>query len=108
MKIAVSSANGRTICGHAGKCPGYLIYELSKDQTIHQKHIKLSSNEVFKNLQGQLSQHPEHPLFGIDSFITQSLGEGLLERLQADGIAVMTTDELEPLNAVNQLQLSMH
>ena len=73
MKIAVTSANGRTISGHAGKCPGYLLYELNSDQTVRQKHIKLDSSEVLKNMSGQLSSHPEHPLFGINAFVTQSL-----------------------------------
>jgi len=108
MKIAVTSANGKTICGHAGKCPGYLIYELNKDQTIRQKHIKLSSSEVLKNVMGQLSSHPEHPLFGINAFITQSLGEGLEERLKQDHIFVLLTNETDPLNVVNSLELTLN
>ena len=108
MKIAVTSANGKTICGHAGKCPGFLIYELNKDQTIRQTHIKLSADEVLRNLTGTLSTHPEHPLYGIDTFITNSLGEGLIEKLQNDGIKVLQTDDSDPLTALNQLALTLH
>ncbi len=108
MKIAVTSANGRTICGHAGKCPGYLIYELTADQTVHQTRVKLESSQVLKNLHGQLSLHPEHPLYGINTFITQSLGEGLESRLSSDGIQVVQTDQLDPLLVINGLELTMN
>jgi len=95
MKIAITSPNAKTISGHAGKCPGYLIYEV-EDDNITKSHIKLSKEQVFKNFSGALSQNPEHPLHGINVFITQSLGEGLSNRLDQDNIKVYTTAEENP------------
>ena len=95
MKIAITSPNAKTISGHAGKCPGYLIYEV-EDDNITKSHIKLSKEQVFKNFSGALSQNLEHPLHGISVFITHSLGEGLANRLAQDNIKVYTTTEEDP------------
>ena len=103
MNIAITSPNAKTISGHAGKCPGYLIYELDQNKIINKFHIKLTKEQVFKNFTGTLSQTPNHPLHGINIFITQSLGEGLNNRLTQDNIKVLTTSEEDPeviLNAI--------
>ncbi len=103
MKIAVTSPNAKTISGHAGKCPGYLIFDI-KDNTIsHQQHLKLTKEQVFKNFSGPLSQAPQHPLHDIDAFITQSLGAGLKQRLATDNIRVYTTDQTDPHKVVNMV-----
>lgn len=107
MKIAVTSANGRDITGPAGRCPSFLLYELKADQTIRQKHIMLDSNEVLTNTSGPLSANPNHPLAGIDAFITNGLGDGLETRLNHDGISVIETQEIEPLSVINTLTLTL-
>jgi len=95
MKIAITSPNAKTIAGHAGKSPGYLIYEI-ENNNVTKSHIRLSKEQVFKNFSGPLSKTPEHPLYGINVFITQSLGEGLSNRLTQDNIKVYTTAEKIP------------
>ena len=103
MKIAITSPNAKTISGHAGKCPGYLVYEIDQNQTIIKSHIKLTKDQVFKNFSGALSQNSQHPLSGIHTFITQSLGEGLNRRLQQDNIQVVTTNETHPDQLIQTL-----
>lgn len=108
MKIAVTSTNGKTICGHAGRCPSFLVYEISKNQTIHQTHIKLNKNQTLNSFPGPISSLENHPLAGIHTFITQQLGEELKTRLILDGIQVVETEDDEPLLAVNQIELTRH
>lgn len=103
MKIAITSPNAKTIAGHAGKCPGYLIYELDQDNNITKSHIKLTKEQVFKNFAGLLSQNPNHPLNGINVFITHSLGDGLSNRLTRDNIQVLTTTEDDPEVILNTI-----
>ncbi|WP_051145176.1 NifB/NifX family molybdenum-iron cluster-binding protein [Thiomicrorhabdus sp. Kp2] len=103
MKIAITSPNAKTISGHAGKCPGYLIYEIDSNQDIQKTHIKLTKEQVLKNLSGALSLNTEHPLYGIDTFITQSLGEGLKNRLAQDNIKVYTTENSDPETIIQSL-----
>ena len=106
MKVAITSENGKTICGHTGECPGFLMYKLNPDQTIDLQYIKLSESQMLKNMQGSISSHPEHPLYGIDAFVTQSMSTWLMERLKKENINVVQTTETEPLNALNALTLT--
>lgn len=96
MRIAITSPNAKTISGHAGKCPGYLIYDIDDHRNITKSHIKLSKDEVFRNISGMLSLHASHPLSGINAFVTQSLGEGLHRRLSRDGIKVYKVASDDP------------
>ncbi|MEA3405290.1 MAG: NifB/NifX family molybdenum-iron cluster-binding protein [Pseudomonadota bacterium] len=108
MKIAVTSPNAKTIAGHAGKCPGYLIFDIEDNEIINQQHIKLSKEQVFKNFSGPLSKNPSHPLNGINAFITQGLGDGLKQRLAKDQINAYTTELSNPEEAVQAVINSFH
>ena len=103
MKIAITSPNAKTISGHAGKCPGYLVYEVDADRNIRKSHIKLTKEQVFKNFSGPLSKNINHPLSGIDTFVTQSLGEGLNNRLSRDGIRVYLSESSDPEFVIKSL-----
>lgn len=103
MKIAVTSPNAKTIAGHAGKCPGYLVFEVENKQIVSKTHIKLTREQTFRNFSGLLSESEEHPLKGINIFITQSLGEGLSNRLTQDGINIHITSVNEPEQVVQSL-----
>lgn len=105
LTIALTSPNGQTLAGHAGKCPGFLLWRIENARLLQQSHIKLSREQTLRHLEGGLSQHPNHPLHGISAFVTQGLGEGLKHRLKSDGIAVYETDLDEPLAALEQLGL---
>ncbi|WP_319381269.1 NifB/NifX family molybdenum-iron cluster-binding protein [Thiomicrorhabdus sp.] len=103
MKLAISSPNGRTISGHAGKCPGYLLYELDHCEVKSKTHCRLNSDQLLCNLQGSLSQHPEHPLSGIKLLITHEMGNALHDKLNHDGIRVLMTDLADPDEAVSKV-----
>ena len=108
MKIAITSTDGRNICGDAENCLGFLIYEICKNQTIHQTHIELTKEQSLKTLSSPLADLPEHPLTGINAFITQGINKELQSRLENDGIKVIQTDDQEPLMALNQIELTRH
>lgn len=105
MKIALTSPNARTLSGHAGKCPGFLVFEITNRQIIQQSHIKPNKEQVLRNLKGSLSNQVDHPLSGINVFVTQSLGEGLQRRLTEQNIEVLQTQENDPINALKTLNL---
>jgi hypothetical protein len=46
MKIAITSPNAKTISGHAGKCLGYLIYEIADSQYVKKSNIKYNKSSV--------------------------------------------------------------
>ncbi|KUJ75113.1 hypothetical protein AVO42_07095 [Thiomicrospira sp. XS5] len=92
MKIAFSSPNGKTLAGHAGKCPGFVVMEVKEGDVTSSLRVKLAKDQVFSQLAGPLSALPEHPLQGIDKLVTKGCGEGLVRRLASDGIEVIVTD----------------
>lgn len=96
MKIAFSSPNGKTLAGHAGKCPGFVVMEIQDGQVIASERVKLTKDQVFSQLSGPLSAQADHPLKGIDLFVTQSCGQGLVQRLKRDGIEVIQTEAQTP------------
>lgn len=105
MKITITSPNGIRLSGHAGKCPGYLMFEIENRKIIQQTHVKLTREQTLRNLEGPLSSHPDHPLQGIVTFITQGLGDGLIRKLQNDHIDVYQTEETDPITVLKQLNL---
>ncbi len=106
MKVAVTSENGRTICGHNGQSPGFIIYQLNSDQSVKFNYVHLTEAEALINLKGPLSSLPEHPLHGIDALVTQRLEEWLIRRLKSENIEILQTEEKDALNAINLLRLS--
>ena len=106
MKIAMTSPNAKNISGHAGKCPGYLIYEIDENKNIQKTHLKLAKEQVFQNFSGPLSRSPNHPLNGINIFVTQSIGEGLNRRLNEDGIKVYTTENKDTEEIIQSLLMN--
>lgn len=108
MKIAVTSVNGKTICGYAGHCRDFLIYEIHKDQSIRRTQLQLEPTQILSELKLAISQMPEHPLQGIHVFITQGLPDNLAQRLVQDKIKVIQTNDLDPILAINRLELTRH
>lgn len=96
MKIAFTSPNGKTLAAHAGKCPGYVVMQIEDGKVVESIRVKLEKNQIFSQLSGPLSAHSDHPLQGIDKLVTQGCGEGLKQRLGADGIEIIVTDAETP------------
>lgn len=107
MKIAVTSTNWKTVSGHGGLCPNFLLFELNRDHTIRCKNITLKTSQILEHLKTGICAEPDHPLCGIDALIAESVGEELSVKLSDQGIKVMRTKEKEPLNAINGLELTL-
>lgn len=98
MRIAVTSQNFRTITGHAGKTRRFLIYEVGDDDTATEaERLDLPNGMAMHDHHGS-----DHPLFalGLDTLITGGAGNGFVQRMARNGIAVTTTSETDPLKAV--------
>lgn len=96
--IAVTSPNGRTVSGHAGKCPGFLMFSpLEAGEAL--THVKLARDQVLHQVP-RLSEAEDHPLQGITVLITNGCGDGMIRKMQRDGIEVVLTDQSDPVAAV--------
>lgn len=96
MKVAVSSTNMRKITGPAKSCQSFWIYEIDKSAILEKQHIRLKNKECLKELKTPLSSLPEHPLHGIKCLITESVGEGVNDLLEQDGIKTISTNGADP------------
>lgn len=101
MRIAITSQNFKTITNHAGKARRFLVYEAG-DQSLPMEVERL-------DLPAEMSLHAyhgeDHPLFllGLEVLITQSAGQGLVQRLSRHGIRVLVTSESDPVPAVSRV-----
>jgi len=91
MRIAVSSQNFKTITGHAGKTRRFLIYEAESGS----EPTEIERLDLPKELSLHEYRGTDHPLYqrGLSAIVTASAGPRFVERMQEQGINVITTAE---------------
>ena len=88
MKIAVSTQDGKTICGELGKCTQFIIFDADK---FGIKGRELRDTHTNINL-----------IQDCQAVITQGMGRGMYEGLYGAGIIPVITLESHPESAVRQ------
>lgn len=96
MKIAVSSADGRRICGHAGKSRRWLVREHDGSIT----RLELAREQLFHYWEGAPGTHP---LERMDVVVTASAGDGFIRRMEKCGVRVDMTSETLAQRAFDEL-----
>jgi len=100
MKIALSTKHFKTICGHAGQCRNWLIYDLagySGGQPLPEpRQIVLEKMQAIHHFSGD----GPHPLDGTTLVLTASAGDGFVRRMQQRGAEVIKTGETDPAAAL--------
>lgn len=100
MKVVMSTKSFRTICGHAGHCRHWLMYDLSGHVAgkplPEPLRIELDKTQVIHHFTGEGA----HPLDGADLVLTASAGDGFMRRMQKRGATVFKTGETEPSAAL--------
>lgn len=101
MRIAITSQNFKTITNHAGKARRFLVFEANgQDLPVEVGRLDLPAEMSMHAYHGE-----DHPLLLSDPevLITQSAGQGLVQRLMRQGIRVIVTSESDPLGAVSRV-----
>lgn len=100
MRIAVSTtAAYDKVSGHAGRARRWLVFTVSEAGDIAQpERVELAAAQVFHHHDFATGQ--PHPLAGITALITQSAGEGFLDKMRRQGIDARLTAEADPARAV--------
>ena len=96
VNIAVSTTDGKTICGHLGKCKDFIIYETDGKNVLGKRLI--SSGGACPGHGG--GGHNISPFDGCQAVITQGMGQGMLNGLVQAGIKPVITDQSDPDTAV--------
>jgi predicted Fe-Mo cluster-binding NifX family protein len=97
MNIAVSTTDGKTICGHLGKCRDFIIYEIDGGEI---KGKRLISSGGACPGHGDEGSHNIGPFHGCQAVITQGMGQGMLDGLAQAGIQPVITGQSDPDTAV--------
>lgn len=97
MKLAVTSADTRTVTGHAGRCQRFWVYEVDGREVRGRALLEVPLEETFH------AHHHAPPagLAGIAALISGGMGQGLAARLKALGVEAVVTSETDPDRAVS-------
>jgi len=104
MKIAVSTTDGRTICGHLGKCSQFFIYEADGFEIVNRRLIQTGAACV-RNHNSNVAcghRHDVGVFHECQAVITQGMGQGMYDGLVDAGIIPVLTSESDPESAVRQ------
>ncbi len=100
MRIAVSTTTAYDkVTGHAGRARRWLVFTVSEAGEVAQpERVELAAPQVFHHF--DFAAGEPHPLAGITALITQSAGEGFLDKMRRQGIDARLTAETDPAGAV--------
>ncbi len=107
MKIAVSTTDGKTVCGHLGRCSQFLVYEAEGFEIVKKRLLKTAGMGDGR-LEGACLEAGACPGHDVDRFhdcqavITQGMGQGMYDGLVQAGIIPVLTSETDPEVAVRQ------
>jgi predicted Fe-Mo cluster-binding NifX family protein len=101
-KIAISSQNKRTITGHAGKCHHFYIYTIDENGNFEKESLTLEKgNALHDSFHGD--GNPKNPIFEMDIFLTESIGQGAIQKLTGYGVRTHIIKETDPDTAIKKL-----
>lgn len=112
MKIAVSTADGRTICGHLGSCSKFFIYDVEEGKVISREIREVvpvhgpKEGHRHNMHHGDSHHHNGHQglaksLSDCAAVITNGMGRPMATSLQAGGIEPIITGETDPNTAID-------
>jgi len=115
MKIAISTQDGKTICGHLGKCRSFIIYHLDGNEVMNRELMQVGGmcpstghdhghghHHGHGHSHGHEHAHNVSPFDGCHAVITQGMGQGMLNALASQGIRPVITDLSDPDEAVRR------
>lgn len=103
MRIAVSTTDGKTVCGHLGKCKNFIIYNIVGTEITGRSLMSTGGACPGHGADHEAEHaHNVNPFDGCHAVITQGMGQGMLNGLAQAGIKPVITGESDPDIAVMQ------
>ena len=118
MKIAVATDDQISVCGHVGKCKGFMIFSIDSGKILNKEfreniftnHHNKSSTEKDDHRHGGGHGHGDghkrlaEGLNDCDYLISHGMGRKLVEDIQDQGIKPIITVELDAEEAALKLE----
>lgn len=103
MRIAVASRDGRTVAGHIGKCPHWIVFDISIPEAAEAEPVVKELERI--TLPKELVFHHykddgPHPLGDCTAVIGASAGESFVNKMKRRGIEAVLTAEPDSATAV--------
>ena len=99
MKIAVSTEDQKTICGHLGRCSTFIVYDLENCEIVSRETREVTpvhgADETYSGHRGVIDA-----LMDTSAVITNGMGAHFASALHAAGIDPVVTQERDPDTAV--------
>lgn len=100
MKIAIATHAFSEVCGHAGQCRHWLLYDLSQ----HRAQLALPAPRLIelkaKEVLHVFNDDAPHPLDGVAVVVAASAGDGFIRHMNQRGADVLLTGEPDPARAL--------
>ena len=119
MRIAVATDDNVNVCGHVGKCRGFIIFDVEDGQIIN-KEIRENSFTNHFNRRHSDGEHHHSPDRGhgsadghqrlaegikdCDYLVSHGMGRRLIEDIESLGIKTLVTVELDAETAAINLE----
>jgi predicted Fe-Mo cluster-binding NifX family protein len=120
MRIAVASDDNENICGHVGKCKGFVVLNVENGKILTKEVRKNSFTNHFNRSHNSEHQNDSHQrghglkdghkrlaqgLKDCDYLISHGMGRRLIEDIESQGIKTIVTTEQNVESAAISLEL---
>lgn len=100
-KIAITANKKEAITGHAGKCPFFYVYTINSDGKYTKDSLELEKGQRLHD--SFSNDSADNPIFEMDMLLTQSLGQGAIEKLASKNVKAYIIQETDPDTAISKL-----
>jgi predicted Fe-Mo cluster-binding NifX family protein len=103
-RVAVASQNKKTITSHAGKCRHFYIYSIDREGNYTKELVDLSKEETLHyTFHEDPAANPHNYLYDMDILLTQSIGQGAIQKLALQNVTAYIIQETDPDTAIKKL-----
>ena len=100
--FAVAVSEDGTLAGHAGRAKYWQVYTLDEGELVWLWDINLTSVGSLHEWHVRDEKGSRHPLHGVNVAFARSAGEGVINNLAARNTLLITTDETDPMFAIER------
>lgn len=100
--FAVAVAEDGTLAGHAGRAKHWQVYTLDEGEFVRLWDINLTSVGSLHEWHVRDDKGSRHPLHSVNVAFARSAGDGVIQNLAARNTLLITTDETDPMFAIER------
>ena len=119
MKIAVATDDNINVCGHVGKCRGFVVFDVENGKILNKEMRKNSFTNHFNRIHDSDRHQHSHErghgsgnghkrlaegLKDCNYLVSRGMGRRLIEDIESNGIQTVVTTEMNAETAAISLE----